>query len=286
MAPDTLNEKKETLPNSPGGHTTQRIQTRPPRQITESRFRRWYLASQWTLVGVTAVGLVVALCSLHSLSSSIAVATQQAAAAATQARIAADAERPAISFGRPDGKMAEYIRPTAGSNKGAIVLYFQNGGDDVAIRTLVNAYSMNNEKRVELEPHHLLRYDFKYRGIAGRMTGGGLTVPAHSVFSFPMPDEWVPTPQQWKQIKAGHWVGGFFVAGTFEYCDKLGRYRCEGFRADYKSPPLDEFVLTTPIPCSVLPPSINEVPKPNRSEVHLLSRCEQPGENDLGLVPK
>jgi hypothetical protein len=267
--------KEKPYSANPINHTAEYKQTKP--------YAYTYLATQLFICVAAGVGIPVAIYSLRSLNNSVTAANSQAESAATQARLAFEAQRPFITFGDSAGKLVDYIPPQPGQPRGALILHFQNVGADAAPSVLINAVA-DNTPSVSFNPHHLLRYTydvtFQSRNIRAEVGDRGLPIAAHTNFTVPLDDKWVPTGEQWKQIYGGHWFGEFSVWGTFEYCDSRGGYHCEGFDAGYRPPPIDIFTLRAPLPCFVGDPNIDEVPKEHRHNVHLLSRCAQPNERN------
>jgi hypothetical protein len=249
------------------------------RQLCVGTWLNWITAST---VAVAAVGLVFLYRTEIDTRTAAMVAEKQA-------QIALDtlhSQRAYISFGSPDGKFAKYLEPKRGQKKGAIILHFQNSGVVAASHVQVQAYA-NNAPRVTFNSTRLLRYVMEYpKGFEGVMSAGGGDIAAHTPFDQPLDQKWVPTPNRWKQIRGDKWPGRFSVEGIFEYCDNWGQYHCERFSADYRPPPIDNFVAVPAMPCIVAPPSIEELPPVNRQHfVRFLPRCEQPGEPNLYRTP-
>jgi hypothetical protein len=76
----------------------------------------------------------------------------------------------------------------------------------------------------------------------------------------------------------------FMIAGTFEYCDSFGYYRCEDFAAMYFPPPIDDFIAqTVPNSCHQISQISDPAPASmETAEVHWspLPRCEPPTDKD------
>lgn len=231
---------------------------------------------------ITLVATVVGLGTLAILYGTLKTTQIAADAAKAQADAAIQAlhsQRPFVSFGKPDGRLLDYIKPQQNDKKGSIILYFQNTGSAPAQNLLINAYSSlpPNEKG---DDRHLYRFRIYFKGQPVSISYmGGTSLGASSIHSQPLDEKWVPTPEQWSLIKSGKWNGTFRIAGTFEYCDSWGQYRCEAFAAHYQPPPIDNFIAAPPLPqCFVHAPDPSEMAKGADYRAEPLPTCEQPEE--------
>lgn len=273
-----------------------RLSQRPPIETDSSeeqwradQRRHWkrQLTAQWCLNWITLGAAVVGIGTLPFLYGTLKTTQISADAAKTQADAAIQAlhsQRPFVSFGKPDGRLLDYIKPRKSDKKGSIILYFRNTGPAPAQNLLINAYS-------SLPPiekggnRHLYRFRIYFKGQpAGISFMGGTSLGASSVHSQPLEEKWVPNPEQWSLIRSGQWNGTFRIEGTFEYCDSWGQYRCETFAARYQPPPIDNFIATQALPqCFVHTPDPSEMAKGEDYRAEPLPTCEQPEERSLQM---
>ncbi len=177
-------------------------------------------------------------------------------------------EEPYVSLGNRNGRVAEFRRSADGSI--AIVIYFFNAGRTPALNFVTNLWSSLPGITHEHE-RHIERFRDPNGGVIQNMPGPVMAGEAsHRAY---LPPRWTPKPEDFKAIQTGK---QFSIGGTFEYCDQFGNYRCEGFWARYRPPPINDFVQFAAPPCW-LPPSTPPVAKVIGQKVQMIAipRCER-----------
>ncbi len=198
----------------------------------ERRFRYRYLASQWSLVGITLGAVVIALCTLRSLTHSVDAANKQAAAAAIQVAVADEAmrvsNRPYVQISGTD--KWDWVLDAKGKPTG-IRLYLENVGNTPAMQTMACAGVANTGPSKEC-PHLGMRprrvevpiYGQPHKTATGYVNFVGPTIPAH---------ETVPVfvgNIRAEEIRKGLADKmGFTAMGEFEYTNVFDEYCCEPF---------------------------------------------------------
>ena len=165
--------------------------------------------------------------------------------------------------------MAEFRQESDGSS--SIVIYFFNAGRTPALNLVTNLWS--SRPGVKQEPQrHIERFKDPSGGILDRVPGP--TIPGQGMHTDYLPLRWTPSPDELKAIRGGK---QFAIGGTFEYCDQFGHYRCQGFWARYRPPPIGDFVQFAAPACWVPPPTqpFSEIGG-KKIQMIALPRCEQP----------
>jgi hypothetical protein len=205
----------------------------------------------------------------------------------TEARKANDlAQRPLISFGAQDGKLAEYFPPRGGAEKGTIALYFQNSGGGPARNFYFSAWATlpsdladdGRGEGVDIEPPiHRRDFVLKNLGWGGRIGRYGIPLSAKGMASLPLDAKFTPSPEDWSLIEHGD--ADFMIDGIVGWCDYEGRYFCEPFGVRYDAN-VGRF-LSSGNPLDLINPCEYGLPKSAlqpQEEVTWLHPCEQPEE--------
>jgi hypothetical protein len=179
------------------------------------------------------------------------------------------AEKPYVSLGNRDGKVAEIHLEPDGSS--AVMIFFFNAGRTPALNLVTNLWSSLPGVKHEPE-NHIERFKDPAGGILDNVPGP--VIPGEGTHTDYLPLRWTPSREELKAIRNGK---RFAIGGTFEYCDQFGHYRCQGFWARYRPPPIDDFVQYAAPSCSVPPPTppYSEI-NGTRIQMVALPRCEQP----------
>jgi hypothetical protein len=206
-----------------------------------------------------------------------------------------------VSVGGPsDHKMAEIsIDPKTGVS---ISVYFFNGGRTPAHHFMAtiwahvrHAHDHARTKTIadlKKEGQHIQRFEYLDNG--ERSSSGGLNIAANSSnIESAQSDKSNLTPEVVTNIQnvggqviqpiqgPTQWPSSITVFGTFEYCDEFGGYHCNELDLIYdastkKFVPGSQFM---DFDCNLGP--ITEAPYRTRNvSVQILSRCEQPGEQE------
>ena len=180
-------------------------------------------------------------------------------------------ERPYVSLGDRDGKIAEFrVGP---SGRTALVVYFYNAGRTPALNFIANIWT--SKTGVKRTPsRHIERIENPSTGVIETVPGPAISgMATHLEYT---PVRWTPSGAEIATIRDGK---EFSVGGTYEYCDEFGNYRCEGFWAHYEPPPIDTFVQFAAPPCWLPPESDTRFDPGEKLAVKVLKRCEQPHRN-------
>jgi hypothetical protein len=184
-------------------------------------------------------------------------------------RVFVASEKPYVSLGSRGGRVAEFRQRPDGSS--AVVIYFFNAGRTPALNLVTNLWSSLPGVAHEQE-HHIERFQDPTGGVVDSVAGP--VIPGEGTHTDYLPLKWTPSRDELKAIRSGK---RFAIGGTFEYCDQFGHYRCQGFWARYRPPPIDDFVQYAAPSCWVPPPTppYSEV---GGSKIQLIAlpRCEQP----------
>ncbi|HUY20255.1 MAG TPA: hypothetical protein VMV15_13595 [Candidatus Binataceae bacterium] len=184
-------------------------------------------------------------------------------------RVFVASERPYVSLGNRDGRVAEFRLEPDGSS--AVVIYFFNAGRTPALNLVTNLWS--SRPGVKQEPQrHIERFKDPAGGVVDSVPGP--VIPGQGTHSDYLPLRWTPSVDELKAIRDGK---RFAIGGTFEYCDQFGHYRCQGFWARYRPPPVDDFVQYAAPSCWV-PPPVPPFSEIGGKKIRMvaLPRCEQP----------
>jgi hypothetical protein len=216
----------------------------PPKAIAKYEQTRAYayayLASQYLIVVVAAVGSIVAICSLKSLNDSVTAANVQASAAATQADAVTLSQQPYVAIGARQGEFAQFTHDY--QNKLWVKLHVMNLGQTPALGFNLNAWS---EDAPDHPDQHLETYwdDTKHKLVRGRE---GVPIPPQTEYTFLVSGD--STQEQLDAMaKEGQ---DFHIQGTLEYCDRLERFHCSGFEVSY-STDRSVWLITSGPPCTV-----------------------------------
>ncbi len=184
-------------------------------------------------------------------------------------RVFIASEKPYVSLGNRDGKVAEIRQQSDGSS--AIVVFFFNAGRTPALNLVTNLWS--SLRGVKHEPeHHIERFQDPNGGVLDRVPGP--VIPGQGTHSDYLPLRWTPSGDELKAVRSGK---QFAIGGTFEYCDQFGNYRCQGFWARYRPPPIDDFVQFAAPSCWVPPPTPpSSIIGGKKIQFVALPRCEKP----------
>ncbi len=162
-------------------------------------------------------------------------------------RVFIASERPYVSLGNRDGKVAAFRqRPDGGA---AVEVYFFNAGRTPALNLVINLWSSLPGAKHAPE-RHIERFADPNGGVLDEVPGP--VIPGGGTHTDYLPVNWTPSPDELKAIRNGK---SFAIGGTFEYCDQFGNYRCQGFWARYRPPPIDNFVQFAAPACWLPPPT-------------------------------
>jgi hypothetical protein len=177
-------------------------------------------------------------------------------------------ERPYVSLGDRDGRIAEFR--TDRSGRTALVVYFYNAGHTPALNFIANIWT-SKPGAARAPERHIERVENPATGVVETVPGPA--IPGQATRLEYAPGQLTPSSDEISLIRAGK---EFSVGGTFEYCDEFGDYRCQGFWARYQPPPIDGFVQFAAPPCWLPPESGHQANSAEKSAVKVLKRCEQP----------
>ena len=198
-------------------------------------------------VGIAFALLIVNICQMRS--------TEKAATAAVTANTNAQnalaiAEQAYITVGRPDGTVAEIIRPNGPESKSSIVAYFQNSGHQPARFNWGTWGPMwglafipkSATGSIEVKSGRLFTpmWAGVNRKTGGVGSSGTITIGGSSIYAVPI----VELPKQDLDKMLRESDPALELSGMFDYCDSLGNYSCRTFTIQYVREPLDRFVLS------------------------------------------
>jgi hypothetical protein len=237
--------------------------------------RRWCKLDWNKAAGIAT--LVVALTSVATLGyTAKSLKDGRKAFEATQ--------RPSVSIGRKDGKIAEFAVPSsdvADPNVG-IRIFVQNGGQSAALTPNLGLLPLNvtfsgigtPPSKPPVVPlmqndfHHLVRYTSS-KSLPG---GDTSSIAPQSEYSFVFRDQ--VTRETYDSLMQGKSL--LLISGICEYCDLLGNYTCRWFSLSWRGPPFNEFSKDGETDCALL---YSYPPKAMPDQRYLLP-CEQPEERE------
>jgi hypothetical protein len=277
-----------SMPATPETSISQHNDGRPRRhrdtRLILRLIRRWCLQKlkrSWDWNKVVGIGtLALALTSLLGLWY-----TKQALNDGR--RVFEATQRPLVSLGRKDGKLADFVLdPNVPARNVGIKIYLQNGGQSAALSPNLGLLPLGlvlngigtGQSRPPLMPiaqnmfHQLSRTADK-EGRYG--TNGALesaSVAPQSEYVYYFPDQ--ITREQYEDMVQGR--RAYLLWGRCEYCDALGNYTCHMFSLFWQGPPVNEFTKMTETNCAWqygYPPILDPTQ-------HNLLPCEQPEERE------
>ncbi len=178
-------------------------------------------------------------------------------------------EEPYVSLGNRDGRVAEFRQQPDGGI--AVMIFFFNAGRTPALNLVTNLWS--SMAGVKREPdRHIERFKDPNGGVLDNVPGPA--IPGQGTHTAYLPLQWTPSRAELKAIRDGK---RFAIGGTFEYCDQFGHYRCQGFWARYRPPPIDDFTQYAAPACEVPEPSppVSQIGG-KKIQMIAIPRCEQP----------
>jgi len=183
-------------------------------------------------------------------------------------------ERPYVSLGNRDGKIAEFMPGDA-----VIKMYFFNSGQGPALDFIAFTMPEKGHLRSSAIPH-LERYreetiqpDGTTVDSLSEQTAGAGDIPGQAVHV--------------EYIQRAKPVASIWVHGIVMYCDLFGTYHCDPFGA-YYSQGIDDFVAAASKDANkwfcggpMSDPAPDTITKGTRLHKTPLSRCRQPDETEI-----
>lgn len=147
-------------------------------------------------------------------------------------------ERPSVSLGDTEGKLAEFQKLPDG--RWTVLMYFQNSGRSPAFNFLANFHT-------SLKRDGLDRHLFRFRKNVGYMEEGdrgSANIPANSLYKKYLSPESELSEEEHQLVTDPAKSNLLFIFGTMEYCDQFGTFHCDGFQMLY-NPALKNFITTS-----------------------------------------
>jgi hypothetical protein len=185
----------------------------------------------------------------------------------------------AVTIGKKDGTVADFVMPDDPKNNAGIVIYFQNGGHMPAkfnwgmvapIVTLPPTPDFPQLESVHKFNNPLTRTRSR-KAENGSFSENGEIIAGDSLYVVDVVE--LPQERVTRQMKA-HQI--FMLTGAFEYCDALGNYMCRQFTLFYQGIPYKRFSLASEFEC---PAYLQKIEKPDPN-LDYLPPCETMSERE------